>query len=70
MKNKKMDVDHSGSVDKQLAEMMIPHHQGAINMVNADLKHGAHEEKLKTTANKIVSDQKKEIKELESWLKK
>lgn len=70
MKNMKMDMDHSGSVDKQFAEMMIPHHQGAISMVNAYLKNGAHEEKLKTMANKMVADQKKEIKELESWLKK
>ena len=70
MNNMKMDMDHSGSIDKQFAQMMIPHHQGAIDMSQAYLKAGAHEEKLKTMANKIISDQKKEIGELQAWLNK
>ena len=68
--NMKMDMDHSGSIDKQFAQMMIPHHQGAIDMSNAYLKSGAHEEKLKSMAKKIISDQQKEIGELQAWLKK
>ena len=70
MNNMKMDMDHSGSIDKQFAQMMIPHHQGAIDMSNAYLKSGAHEEKLKNMAKKIISDQQKEIEELQAWLKK
>jgi uncharacterized protein (DUF305 family) len=69
MNNMKMDMDHSGSVDKQFAQMMIPHHQGAIDMAKAYLKAGAHEEKLKTMANKIIADQQKEIAQLQTWLK-
>ena len=69
MNNMKMDMDHSGSVDKQFAQMMIPHHQGAIDMSSAYLKAGAHEEKLKTMANKIIADQQKEIAQLQTWLK-
>jgi uncharacterized protein (DUF305 family) len=70
MNNMKMDMDHSGSVDKQFVQMMIPHHQGAIDMAKAYLKSGAHEEKLKTMANKIIVDQQKEIQELQTWLAK
>lgn len=70
MNRMKMDMTHSGSFDKQFAEMMIPHHQGAIDMSKAYLKTGAHEEKLKTMANKIIADQQKEIGELKAWLAK
>lgn len=69
MNSMKMDMDHSGSVDKQFAQMMIPHHQGAIDMAKAYIKAGAHEEKLKTMANKIIVDQQKEIAQLQAWLK-
>lgn len=69
MNNMKMDMDHSGSVDKQFIQMMIPHHQGAIDMSNAYLKAGAHEAQLKTMATKIIEDQKKEIAEMQAWLK-
>ena len=70
MNGMKMDMNHSGSIDKQFAEIMIPHHQGAIDMSKAYLKTGAHEEKLKTMANKIIADQQKEIGELKTWLAK
>lgn len=70
MNNMKMDMDHSGSIDKQFAQMMIPHHQGAIDMARAYLKAGAHEEKLKTMANKLIADQQKEIQQLQAWLAK
>lgn len=70
MNNMKMDMDHSGSIDKQFAQMMIPHHQSAIDMSKAYIKSGAHEEKLKTMANNIISSQQKEIKDLQAWLDK
>ena len=70
MSTMKMDMNHSGSVDKQFAQMMIPHHQGAIDMAKSYIKSGAHEEKLKTMANKIIADQQKEIGELQAWLNK
>ena len=68
MNNMKMDINHTGSVDKQFAQMMIPHHQSAIDMSKAYIKAGAHEEKLKTMANNIISAQQREIKELQAWL--
>lgn len=65
-----MNMDMSGSIDKQFVQMMIPHHQSAVDMSQAYIKQGAHEEKLKTMANNIISSQKKEIGELQAWLNK
>lgn len=70
MNNMKMDGDHSGSIDKQFVQMMIPHHQSAIDMSNAYLKAGAHEAKLKSLANSIIASQQKEIQDLKAWLAK
>lgn len=70
MNNMKMDMNHSGSVDKQFAQMMIPHHQGAIDMAKAYLKSGAQDGKLKTLANKLIKDQQQEINDLQAWLAK
>jgi uncharacterized protein (DUF305 family) len=70
MNNMKMEMDESRSIDRQFAQMMIPHHQSAIDMSKAYIKSGAHEEKLKTMANGIISSQQKEIGELQAWLNK
>ncbi|RYY84135.1 MAG: DUF305 domain-containing protein [Chitinophagaceae bacterium] len=70
MNSMKMDMDHSGSVDKQFVQMMIPHHQGAIDMAKAYQETGAHEAQLKTMAGKIITDQQREIQELQGWLAK
>lgn len=65
-----MNMNHSGSIDRQFAEMMISHHQGAIDMSNIYLKSSAHEEKLKAMARKIAKDQEAEIRQLQDWLAK
>ncbi len=57
-------------MDRQFVQMMIPHHQSAIDMAKAYIKSGAHEAKLKTMANNIISSQQKEIGELQAWLTK
>lgn len=70
MNSMKMDMDHSGSIDKQFVQMMIPHHQSAIDMSKAYLKTGAHEQKLRTMASNIITSQQKEIEDLKGWLDK
>lgn len=70
MKSSNMNMDHSGSVDQQFAQMMIPHHQGSVDMARAYLKNGANEEKLKRMANKLITDQQQEINNLQAWLAK
>jgi len=46
--------------DRDFAAMMIPHHQGAIDMAKAELKYG-HNGELRQLAQKIVDDQEQEI---------
>ena len=48
---------------------MIPHHQGAIEMSRAVLKHGKDPE-AKKMAERIIKDQEKEIAELTDLVKK
>ena len=40
--------------------MMIPHHQGAIDMAQAELRHG-HNEQLRRIAQEIIVTQQQEI---------
>ncbi|WP_423196261.1 MULTISPECIES: DUF305 domain-containing protein [unclassified Cupriavidus] len=55
-----MDVPPSGDVDKDFVAMMIPHHQGAIAMAQAVLRHGKNEQ-LRRIAQEIIVDQQQEI---------
>ncbi len=55
-----MAVKPSGDVDQDFAAMMIPHHQGAIDMAQAELRHGRNE-LLRRIAQEIIVDQQQEI---------
>ena len=55
-----MDIKPSGDVDRDFAAMMIPHHQGAIDMAQAELRHG-HNEQLRRIAQGIIVEQQQEI---------
>ena len=55
-----MDIRPSGDVDRDFAAMMIPHHQGAIDMAKAELRHGQSEQ-LRRIAQEIIVDQDQEI---------
>ena len=59
----------SGDTDKDFAMMMKIHHQGAIDMAQAELKNGK-DQKLHKMAKKIIEAQQKEIKEFDQWLAK
>lgn len=69
----KMHKDMMAAVDpdptKTWVKMMIPHHQGAIDMSKAVLKQ-TKDAKIRAMAEKIVKDQSKEIQEFQDWLKK
>lgn len=55
-----MTVKPTGDVDADFAAMMIPHHQGAIDMALAELRHGKNEQ-LRRIAQEIVVEQQQEI---------
>jgi uncharacterized protein (DUF305 family) len=55
-----MEVPPTGNVDRDFLRMMIPHHQGAIDMALLLLKYG-HDEKLKRLAQSIIVEQGQEI---------
>ena len=50
----------SGDADHDFVQMMVPHHQGAIDMAVAELRYG-HNEQLKRIAQEIIVDQQQEI---------
>jgi hypothetical protein len=55
-----MSIEPTGDVDRDFAAMMIPHHQGAIEMAQAELRHGRNE-LLRRIAQEIVVEQQQEI---------
>jgi hypothetical protein len=55
-----MMVTPTGDVDRDFAAMMIPHHQGAIDMALAELRYGR-DEKLRRLEQEIVVSQQQEI---------
>ena len=55
-----MGIQPSGDVDTDFVAMMTPHHQGAIEMARAELRHG-HNEQLRRMAQEIIVTQQQEI---------
>jgi uncharacterized protein (DUF305 family) len=55
-----MEVKPSGDIDRDFTAMMIPHHQGAIEMAQAELRYGNNEQ-LRRIAQEIIVDQQQEI---------
>jgi YVTN family beta-propeller protein len=55
-----MGVAPSGDVDADFVAMMVPHHQGAIDMARAQLRYGRNEQ-LRRLAQEIIVTQQQEI---------
>ncbi|WP_373321122.1 DUF305 domain-containing protein [Paraburkholderia flagellata] len=55
-----MAAGPTGDIDRDFVATMIPHHQGAIDMAMAELRHG-HNEQLRRIAQEIVVEQQQEI---------
>jgi uncharacterized protein (DUF305 family) len=55
-----MGIRPSGDVDADFVAMMVPHHQGAIEMAQAELRYGRNEQ-LRRMAQEIIVTQQQEI---------
>jgi uncharacterized protein (DUF305 family) len=62
-----MHVQLTGNPDRDVVLMMIPHHQGAIDMARAILEHGTDAE-IRAMAQQIIDAQEAEIAAFEAWL--
>ena len=56
----RMTIKPSGDVDKDFVAMMVPHHQGAIDMAMAVLRYGRNE-KIRRLAQEIIITQQQEV---------
>jgi uncharacterized protein (DUF305 family) len=57
-----------GNADHDFAAMMMPHHQGAIDMAKAELSHGR-DPTMRRLAEEIIADQKSEIDLMNLWMR-
>jgi Domain of unknown function (DUF305) len=55
-----MQIKPSHNVDRDFVAMMVPHHQGAIDMAEAELSYG-HNEPLLGLAQEIIATQEQQI---------
>src|SRR6266700_3119805 len=62
-----MGIRPSGDVDTDFVAMMVPHHQGAIDMALAELRYGRNEP-LRRMAQEIIVTQLQEITAMQSSL--
>ena len=69
MNDKMSSMKMSGNVDVDFAAMMRVHHQGAIDMAQAELRDGK-EPQMRKMARDIIAAQKKEIAQLDKFLAK
>jgi uncharacterized protein (DUF305 family) len=69
MSRKMGSAKMKGDMDHDFAEMMIIHHQAAIEMAQQEVDSG-HDATLQNLAKKMIEDQTREIKEMQQWLQK
>jgi uncharacterized protein (DUF305 family) len=62
-------AEMNGNVDHDFATMMIPHHNGAIDMAKAELSYGK-DPVMRRLAQEILVDQQSEIDAMQLWLTK
>ncbi len=58
----------TGPVDQQFIDMMVPHHQAAVEMAKTAQMRGEHAE-IKTLAGNIIGSQSTEIGQMQQWRK-
>jgi uncharacterized protein (DUF305 family) len=61
-------IERSGDDDVDFVRLMLPHHQGAIDMAKVQLLHGK-DSQIRRLAQEIITDQQLEIELMQRWLK-
>jgi len=60
-------VDPSGNNDADFVNLMLPHHQAAVDMARTELLHGS-DPQMRRLAQEIIADQESEIQLMHLWL--
>lgn len=66
--HEEMPMQFSGNTDTDFVKSMIPHHQGAIDMAEVEMKYGKNPQARKF-AEDIIKAQRAEIEEFNKWLR-
>ena len=69
MDNGMKSAPMNGNIDHDFVTMMMPHHQGAIDMAKAELIYGK-DPVTRRLAVEIIVDQQSEIQAMQLWLSK
>lgn len=60
-------IEPSGNEDADFANLMLPHHQAAIDMAKTELLYG-NDPQMRGLAREIITDQESEIQLMRLWL--
>jgi uncharacterized protein (DUF305 family) len=58
----------TGNNDEDFVQLMLPHHQAAIDMAKVELMHGR-DPQMRRLAQEIITDQESEIELMQLWLR-
>lgn len=61
-------IEPSGNSDADFVKLMLPHHQGAVDMARTELLDGR-DPQMRRLAQEIITDQESEIRLMQLWLK-
>jgi len=61
-------IARTGDSDVDFVRLMLPHHQGAIDMAKAQLMYGK-DPQMRRLAQEIITDQQSEIELMQLWLR-
>lgn len=67
--HKAMAIAFTGDADRDFVASMIPHHDGAIDMAQVQLKYGKDPD-IRKLAEAVIREQTREIAEMKAWLAK